>query len=104
MSRLIRAERSLGTARLWVVAGTAGAIEYREDGYAAYVAAHSPVRRHNWGGHQVRKGDGIFGPGCYLLEGPCWMILVDEDVTPGILAAKSPWLILETLYGSVLGE
>lgn len=99
MSRLIRAERTLGTAKLWVVGGSAGAIEYREDGPVAYIAAHSAVQRKHWGVHNVARADGIFRPGCYLLESRCWMFLIDKDVTPGILAANSPWRILEELYG-----
>lgn len=100
MSRLVRAERTDGEDRLWIVAGTAGAVEHRLGPHMEYVAVHSARQRPGLGRHNVPGLLGILRPGCYILESPCWMALADSGRR---LRGRPDWALLEDLYARSLG-
>jgi hypothetical protein len=102
VSRLVRAERADEDVLLFIVAGTAGAVEIRIGQNYSYFTAHSVTRRPGFAHHNVAGERGIAKRGCHILEGHCWYAVVGAppsyDFDDPTADDVPQWEALEELY------
>ena len=111
---LVRAEREENGDRLFIVAGTARAVEMRRTEHYCVFYVHSPAWRADLAQSsvQLRWAKAAVVPGlarhrCSILEGDCWCGLVgcgSYDFDAPDAGTVVQWAALEDLYRRSLGS